>query len=383
MTRYAPGSPVDADRIWRMADARIDPEHGAVFTRGRLRIEAALQRHNGYHRGWRGTVPPDPRRLAGRHLYGGTLFFHFGHFLTESLSRLWAVADSGAQSILFTPKSLRGRQPPGLTGWQTEILDRLGVRLPVRIVYEPVEVEDLLVPAQGFGLGPMSHGTPAFRAFARRMRPPDADRVMHDGAKVYLSRSRLPRRAGSILGEARLEQALADEGFAIFHPQDHSIDEQVRVLSTARHLLGPEGSAFHLTGLVVAPWQSVALIRRRSTPDIANIADHVRGMGASVRIVDILAAEWLRPGKDRSDDMSWGEPDLAVLSDRLLALGLITRPLRLNAADHAAELDLIRQAHKGRALRRVAWPHRVPHDSVSAARRASGREDLSPGPQER
>lgn len=356
---HPPGRNVTADRIWHLADARIDPEHGAVFSEGRLRIEAALQRGNGYYRGWRGTAFANTRRLAGRHLYGGTLFFHFGHFLTESLSRLWAVADSGAQSILFTPKSLRGRQPPGLTGWQAEILDRLGIRLPVCILYEPLEVEDLVVPAQGFGLGPLSQGSPAFRAFARRLRPADAGRVMPEGAKVYLSRSRLPRKTGSILGEARLEQALADQGFTIFHPQDHPIDDQLRVFSAARHLVGPEGSAFHLAGLIAAPWQEFTLIRRRSAPDHLNICNQIRGMGARVNVVDALVAEWLRPGKSRADDMSWGEPDHAALSAGLMDLGLIARPLGLGAGGHAAELDLIGQAHKGQPLQRAAVPARA------------------------
>lgn len=353
-----PGMIGDADRIWHMADARIDPGGGAVFSDGRLRIEAALQRGNGYYRGWRGTAPADPRRLAGRHLYGGTLFFHFGHFLTESLSRLWAAADSGAQSILFTPKSLRGRRPAELAGWQAEILDRLGIRLPVRILYDPVEVEDLVVPAQGFGLGRLSEGSPAFRAFARGLRPADTEGAMPDGARVYLSRSRLPRKSGSILGEARLERALADQGFAIFHPQDHPIGDQLRVFAGARHLLGPEGSAFHLAGLVAAPWQEFTLIRRRSAPDHLTIRNQIRAMGARVNVVDALAAEWLRPGKTRPDDMSWGEPDDAALSARLMDLGLIAQPLDPGRAGHAAELDLIAQAHKGQALRRTALPGR-------------------------
>lgn len=377
-----PGPAGDADRIWRLRDARIDPEGGAVFADGRLRLEAALQRGNGYHRGWRGSVPENPPRLSGRHLYGGTLFFHFGHFLTESLSRLWAVADSGARSVLFTPKSLRGRQPPDPAGWQAEILHRLGVTLPVRILYEPVEVEDLLVPAQGFGLGRLSQGTPAFRAFARGLRPAGADHAPPGAARVYLSRSRLPRKSGGILGEARLERALADQGFAILHLQDHPLDEQLRRLSSARHLLGPDGSAFHLAGLVAAPWQDFTLIRRRSAPDHAHIADQIRGMGASVRVVDALAAEWLRPGRDRADAMSWGEPDYPALSDRLLALGLIARPLALGGSDHGAELDLIRQAHKGSALRRIALAAADPADPVPAVRPPRARDHLSPGAQD-
>lgn len=346
-----PGRANEVDRVWRLPDARIDPEHGAVFAEGRLRIEAALQRNGGAYRGWKGTLPDNPPFLAGRHLWGGTLFFHFGHFLTESLSRLWAAADSGARSILFTPKSPRGKQPEGPTPWQRAILDGLGVRLPLRILCNPVRVEELLVPAQGFGLGPLSGGSPAFRAFARGLRPPD---TAAGTGKLYLSRSRLPGKTGSILGEAALERALEELGIRVFHPQDHPIADQIRVLAAARDVIGPEGSAFHLAGLVAAPQQRFALIRRRSGPDLANIAAHLRGMGAGVAVIDALAAEWLRPGRARADDMSWGEPDPAALSARLLALGLIDRPLDLGDRDHAAELSAIARQHKDRPLHRTA-----------------------------
>lgn len=378
-----PGSPGDAERVWRIADARIDPEHGGVFNRGRLRIEAALQRGNGHYRGWRGVAPDNPHRLSGRHLYGGTLFFHFGHFLTESLSRLWAVADSGARSILFTPKSLRGRRHPDLAGWQAEILDRLGIHLPVRILHEAVEVEELLVPAQGFGLGRLSQGTPAFRAFTRKLRPALADHAVREGTKLYLSRSRLARKTGGILGEAHLEQALAAQGFTILHPQDHSIGDQLQAMSAAHHLLGPEGSAFHLAGLVAAPRQRFALIRRRSAPDHVHIRRQIRGMGATVAVLDMLAAEWLRPGKERSDDMSWGEPDYPALSARLLDLGLIARPLHIDPRRYPAEMDLIAQAHKGQTLQRVAVSRAGSPGSRAPDRGAPGREHLSSGPQAR
>lgn len=329
--------------VQRLHPAVIDVEHGAVYAGAEHCPEAALIRGRGVYRGGRGTAPAPVTRIAGRHLWGGTLFFHFGHFLTESLSRLWGAEGSGATSILFAPKSLLGKRPEGLSGWQRQILDRMGVTLPVRILYDHAEVEELIVPGPGFGLGVMARGTDEFRAMARRMTPPVQPVA---GRKLYLSRSALPKKTGSVLGEAALERRLEAEGFEIFHPQQHSIDAQLAAFRSASHLLGPDGSAFHLAGFVAAPQQRFTLIKRRSADDYRNICDQLSGMGCTVDVIDALAANWIRPGKHKADDMSWGEPDLPRLWAALADLGLVSGPSP-EAPDHGPELALIAAHHKG------------------------------------
>lgn len=331
--------------VMRLSNAVIDPAEGGVWQGGVLCPEAALWRWNRAYRGGKGTAPANPAALAGRHLWGGALFFHFGHFLVESLVRLWGTEASGAASILFAPKSLRGKRPDALAGYQQRIFALLGVHVPVRIVYEPLLVEDLIIPGQGFGLGKIARGTPEFRQFARRLDPgPGAPMA---GRKLYISRSALPKKTGSILGEAALEANLIDEGFEIYHPQNHSIDAQLRTFRDTTHFLGPDGSAFHLAGFIAQPHQTFTLIKRRSAREYVNFVEQLEAARVQVTVIDALAANWTRPIKAKADQFSWGEVDFTRLSDELLRLGLISTPLSAGAerADHAAELAQIAQVH--------------------------------------
>ncbi|MCJ8138979.1 glycosyltransferase family 61 protein [Falsirhodobacter halotolerans] len=337
-----------ARSVLRVQGGVIDPADGGLWHQGALCPEAALYRWRRAQRGGRGTCPSAAQPLAGRHLWGGTLFFHFGHFLAESLQRLWGAADSGAQSILFTPERLRGKRPDQLAGYQKQILERLGITLPVRIVYDPLQVEDLIIPGPGFGLGVMATGTPEFRDFARRLDPGPA---AGGAKKLYISRTALHKKTGSVLAEQALERMLAAEGFAIYHPQRHSIADQLATFRNATHLLGPDGSAFHLAGFITQPHQTFTLIKRRSAKEYITFFDQLVGAGADVAVIDAVAADWIRPGKTKADDMSWGELDFAALSVALLERGLIDRPLPETAPPFDAEMDEIAAIHNGAMTR--------------------------------
>ncbi|KIC48211.1 hypothetical protein RA29_16855 [Tateyamaria sp. ANG-S1] len=84
-----------------------------------------------------------------------------------------------------------------------------------------------------------------------------------DGAKIYVSRSRVEANLGRFKNEEHLEHVLRTFGYDIFHPQNHSIAEQVKVYRTASHVVLAESSAIHLINLVCSSTQRVALIQRR------------------------------------------------------------------------------------------------------------------------
>mgnify|MGYP005829623403 FL=1 len=337
--------------VLRLRNVVVDPSNAALYHHGRHVPEGALYRNGSIYRGNAAQAPSAVNRTQGRHLWGGPLFSHFGHFLTESLSRLWAVRDSGVQSIVFSPKDPGRKRQDRLPDHQDLLLKCLHIDLPVRIVHEPEEFEDLLIAGPGFGLGPMAAGTPEFREFLRAIAVPSD---MTGRKRLYLSRSALPEKAGSILAERHLEQLLERQGFKIYHPQQHSITEQFATFRAARQIIGPDGSAFHLAGFVTDPGQSFTIIKRRSAPDHANIVDQLVAMGAKVQVVDAIRANWIRPGKRKADDRSWAELDFADLFARLSALGLLSAPVDasdLELPPIAQEVERIGHANKGQMTR--------------------------------
>lgn len=209
---------------------------------------------------------PDPsarvETLPGTWLYGGMLYAHFGHFLCESTGRLWALdhLDEPIDGVLFLPKKNVGRPQRFLAPIQPW-LDIAGLRAPVKLAVNPTRVARLILPDQGFGTGPMITGAPEYRAFVGANFGAN---VAAEGAeKVYISRSRLFSKRGRILGEAVLERALAAEGYRIFHPQAHPIEEQIAQYKAARRIISTDCSALHLAAFFADPGDRIAIIARR------------------------------------------------------------------------------------------------------------------------
>ena len=205
------------------------------------------------------------RQIQGTHIYGGILIGHFGHFIVEGLSRLWAVRrEPPVKSIVF----VRGlgipllNQRHAIPDYAAELFGLLGLGAPVALHDGPVQFEQLCVPTQLFGYHCM-RGHPLFHSFVHKLRQV-CRRSEFVSSKLYVSRSKLEGNVtGGILCESVIEDNLTRYGYGIFHPQDFSIDEQIGLYNHARQLIFAEGSAIHLFGLVARQSQKIALIRRR------------------------------------------------------------------------------------------------------------------------
>ncbi|KPN62727.1 Protein of unknown function [Aliiroseovarius crassostreae] len=73
---------------------------------------------------------------------------YFRHFLVESTGRLWPYheLDDEIEGIIFIPK--RPHNKSKMVGFQVDFFDLLGIRKEIRIVSDPTEVEELIVPGQ-------------------------------------------------------------------------------------------------------------------------------------------------------------------------------------------------------------------------------------------
>jgi len=283
---------------------------------------------------WRGhrpmmTPPGAPvtatgTRLTGRHLWLGQHWVHFGHYMVESLARIWAYDPANKpDSVVFIPK--RPGRGIELMGWQRQFMELLGVEVPVTIIEEPTEIEELIVPGQGFGLGTLDRGTPEFRDkfhrdFARDIAPDGPE-------KLYLSRSALGGTEGSIILEELLEQNLAAEGYEILHPQKHSIARQIAYYKAAKYVVGPDGSAFHLFGFVAREDQRAAVILRRTSSVYNGLKNQIHAFsGREPDVISALNADWIPDDKGRPGRYSFGQLDFEETAAQLARTGYIEHP---------------------------------------------------------
>ena len=256
-------------------------------------------------RGWREFVTVTPEHdgqapsehLAGQWLFGGILYGHFGHLLCESTSRLWALDHLGDfRGIIFHPKVRLARERV-LIRESRALFHALGLKgLEIRAPQKPVTIAGVVIPEQGFGTGQMAAGRPQYRDFMRnRLSAAAAPQGPH---RLYVSRSRLISKRGSVVVEKRIEALMEAAGYTVFHPQEHPLTVQVAHYRAARSIVALDGSALHLAALVLHSDAQVAILNRGPSK---NIGDYVRQFRAFASVdplqVDAVSAWWFETGR--------------------------------------------------------------------------------------
>ena len=168
-------------------------------------------------------------------IYLGPLYFHFGHFLLESLARTWYAHRHPEVPIVWA--GAHTWQSIQLKPWQQEILDILEIGNPVQIAADPLRFEHLRVPDIGYRYDDRFH--PEHASFLGRYQGP----VQIPRHRLWLSRS----KAGDVrdLNAAPTERRLGAAGWTIAYPETLTIRQQLDLLARAEIVAGEEGSAFH------------------------------------------------------------------------------------------------------------------------------------------
>lgn len=280
------------------------------------------------------TVQPDsiPKAvddfIPGTWLFGGILYGHFGHFLVESTSRLWAldhlpVPVDGAmfmprKQVAWPRRFLRPMQP---------FLKMFGPAAAASdAIVKPTRIERLVLGPQGFGTGDMMGASPEYRAFIRKNFGAD---IAADGAEnIYISRSQLFSKRGRYLGEAEIERLFEAEGYRIFHPQDHPVAVQIAQYKAAKRIVSSDSSALHLAAFFADPGDEIAIVMRRPGDIVEDfISQYQNFAGINPVIIDALNGRLYHIGGIRKQMSEvFSELDFPTLGQQLHQAGFITRP---------------------------------------------------------
>ena len=182
---------------------------GVFDDRGRIVRGSLLQRSYGQV-GFAADLLSASRSDQRSVVFAGHLSYHFGHFILESLSRLWYASQHPERPIVWACRP--ELDPPAWHGWQRQILDVLGIRNEVLLLTEPTRFQSVDVPQPGYRVKDFFARQHAnfLAAYPARARRSDL--------RVWLSRSarlRVPqppcRSAGAAAVSARLDGGAAGE----------------------------------------------------------------------------------------------------------------------------------------------------------------------------
>lgn len=248
-------------------------------------------------------VPPtdlgEPERLEGRWLFAGIFYGHFGHFLCESTARLWALDQVGQiEGIIHYPKQTMTHERRHYRH-QLPFYEAMGLTeddLTIRVPQKPVVVDQLVIPPPGFGIEKMIEGRPEYRDYMRANLGRD---IAADGAEdLYISRSQLPSKRGSVLSETLIESRMEKAGYTVFHPQNHSVAEQIAAYKAAKRIVSLDASSLHMAAMLVAPDTKVAIINRGPSNNIEDyMAQFTRWQGHPPTRIEAVSGFYYPEGK--------------------------------------------------------------------------------------
>lgn len=175
---------------------------------------------------------------------------HFGHLLTESVSRLWAWPEAKAQNpdlkVLLHPNS----RP--LAEYELAIYEAAGVaREDVVLVPHPVRVERLIGATQMFCNPHYVH--PGVGDMWRQIGDRLAGQATGDGPRprrIFIGR-RIEKRP--CRNAAEVEAFFEGLGFTVVFPEDYSLGDQVRLFREAEVIAGYAGSGLFTAMFVSEP----------------------------------------------------------------------------------------------------------------------------------
>jgi capsular polysaccharide biosynthesis protein len=199
----------------------------------------------------------DPVPLAGSYYHlDNEERGHYGHLMTEGLSRLWGWEESKAADpdlkVLLGTNRRREVQP-----YEYTIYAAAGISPEdIVLVDGPVRVQRLVTPAPLLSNPMFVH--PRIRETWRRV----GDRLEEEATagprpdRFFCSR-RLSKR--SCLNTAEVEDLFRDAGFEVVFPEDHPIGDQVAMFRSAEVIAGFAGSGLFNLCFVDRPVRVITL----------------------------------------------------------------------------------------------------------------------------
>jgi len=238
----------------------------------------------------RSRIEPE-REILGPHFYWDSEFRgHFGHVMTEMLSRLWALdAARRHHRDLRILMATSPNKESELTDHEIAILGAFGVR-PAEITFlrGPARVRTLLAATPMFSQPQVVH--PGLSEVWDRLGSHLAEQAPARFGEGDYPRRLFVARRGTLRrcrNAAQVESLFATHGFEVVHPEDHPLPVQARLFREAETIAGYAGSGLFNALLAETPKRIVMISSESYTVQNEWMIAAIRG-----HEVDVA---WARP----------------------------------------------------------------------------------------
>ncbi len=214
--------------------------------------------------------------IEERTIFAGLLHGGYGHFLTESLARLWIAKIHPEIPIVWLTSQSE------FTDMQQRLLDVIGIKNRHIFLKRPTAFKEVIFPTPGVCIGDFFMKEHA--DFLGVVAPSPGIK----GKRLFLSRSKLGAKAGATDADQALELVFEKHGFTSYHPELHPIEDQLHEISSSEVVAGIEGSAMHSLLLLRNPVKTRFVVIGRHRMG-SGIFEHVRqAKGLNYQTLNVL-----------------------------------------------------------------------------------------------
>lgn len=176
-------------------------------------------------------------------VFCGYLINHWGHFLTETVPRLWYVLENDKsidKYVFFIEESIE-REP---TGNFKEFLQLLGIYDKVQVINKPTRYKDVIVPQLSYKR--REYYSQRFKEIFRKV----CNSITFDSTwsiynKIYFARSQTAGAGYKEFGHDCMESFFSNNGYKIIYPEKISLSELIYIISNAEKIATVCGTLQH------------------------------------------------------------------------------------------------------------------------------------------
>ncbi|MBU3618788.1 DUF563 domain-containing protein [Polynucleobacter sp. JS-Fieb-80-E5] len=178
------------------------------------------------------------KKIYGKSIYLGSFFSHYGHFLTEGLSRMWLEKFSEYDSVIFQP-FIFGKKMLSVHNFIFELY-KIGDE-KIKIVNTPTEFESIDVPQQLW----LINREPDIRMRSMYENIKKNCLVKHKDENIYGKIFLSSRSFSRVDNIESIENLLRTNGFNVIYPEDYEFSHQVYLYANASVFVSISGSGMH------------------------------------------------------------------------------------------------------------------------------------------
>ena len=208
-------------------------------------------------------------------IFSGFLINHFGHFMQDSLSRMWYAAKDKDKrykiAVLLYGNDTAWKDWSLDGSFQEQMLELLGIEKErLLIIKNPTQFSSVVVPKQSVFWRGRRYNTDLIKVVYEKAKQSISPK---NHKKIYLSRTAWKT---PVINESYFEEFFSAKGFKVIHPEELTLKEQIACIAGADEIACTYGTLTHLAIFANPGTKLIGLFRNHALTELARqqVTDH-------------------------------------------------------------------------------------------------------------